>query len=139
MGRLTYRNHQPPKPSPPPSDAHFASCPASAPRAVGCRIVHAITTTAIKTQGESPVAQTSDAGDDADERPPLRGRDHPRSQEVGNEGRAHPVGHGLAQDERGNGQQEADVHAEVHGQGLVDASRQYPSHVDSPGDEGAAR
>jgi hypothetical protein len=31
---------------------------------------------------------------------------------------------GLAQDERGNGQQEADVHAEVHDQRLVDAARQ---------------
>ena len=53
MGRLTYRNHQPPNPSPPPSalDAHFASCPASDPTATGCRIVQAATTTAISTQG----------------------------------------------------------------------------------------
>ena len=44
--------------------------------------------------------------------------------------------HGLAQDERRNGQQEADVHAEVHGQWLVDAARQYPARVQGPGDEG---
>ena len=89
--------------------------------------------------GKGPVAQAGDASDDADEGPPLRGRDHPRTQEVGNERRAHPVRHGLAQDERRNGQQEADVHAEVHGQRLVDAARQHPARVEGPGDEGQPR
>ena len=47
--------------------------------------------------------------------------------------------HGLAQDERRDGQQEADVHAEVHDQRLVDAARQDPAPVQGPGDEGQPR
>ena len=47
--------------------------------------------------------------------------------------------HGLAEDERRNGQQEADVHAEVHDQRLVDAARQYPARVQGPRDEGQPR
>ena len=58
---------------------------------------------------------------------------------MGNERRAHPVRHGLAQDERRHGQQEADVHAVVHEQGLGDAARQYPARIERPGDEGQPR
>jgi hypothetical protein len=50
---LGWDRYQPPNPSPPPSDAHFASCPASDPTATGCRIVQASTTTAISSQGRA--------------------------------------------------------------------------------------
>jgi hypothetical protein len=45
------------------------------------------------------------------------------------------VRHGLAQDERRNGQQEADVHPEVDEQRLVDAARQDPARIQGPADQ----
>ena len=141
IGRLTYMNHQPPNPSPPasPLAAHFASCPASDPAATRLQDRPGDDEHGDHHPGEGPVAQAGDVSDDADEGPPLRGRDHTRSQEVGNQRRAHPVRHGLAQDERRNGQQEADVHAEVHEQRLLDAARQHPARVERPGHEGQPR
>ena len=141
IGRLTYMSHQPPNPSPPasPVPAQAASWLASGPTATGCRIVQATTSTAISTQGRRPVAQAGDASDHAHERSPLGGRHHSRAQEVRDERRAHPVGHGFAQDERRNRQQEADVDSEVHEQRLVDSAGQHPARVEGPRHQGQPR
>jgi len=45
------------------------------------------------------------------------------------------VRHGLAEDERRDGQQEADVHAEVPDERLVHATRQHATFVCRPDDE----